>query len=422
MQTQGTAKRLILSVMWAGVLLSASSDVAAITKNITAEFKVDPAKPNQNIFLNTTPQEGYCVRYPTNCAAYNTFSLQLPIRFSSEVAIEANETDQRKGAMFKVPATWRPVEVINKKNNQRETVEVRISGIGVLWETDERVDVLAGLDNGDWPQAHRILWEGGAWQFPPNGCGYSGSADWGTNHYASFWTTPNDIVCAKQAKYRIPAFRYEYVDFAYELRTPNPLGMSDGDYEGQITYGIGPNMDFDMGDVMVTSESEVTLTLTLNVQHTLKVTLPPGGNNIELLPQGGWQQWLSQGRKPTRLFRDQTFNISTSSRFRMWLQCQDSAGGDTCHIRDPVSSHSVPVNVSVSLPYGLVDESGSPVNRRPLRLKDNASDIFQPGFYLDRRAGTLHFEISSAQVADMLEDGRERRYSGTVAVVWDSEV
>lgn len=415
------AKRVAAHLMCLGMLLTTSPISEAISKNITADFKVDPAKPNQNIFVNTTPQEGYCVRYPTNCIANKTFSLQLPIKFSSVAAIEANHSDQRQGAMFKVPADWRAVEVINKKNNQRETVEVRISGIGVLWMTNERVDVLTGIENGDWAQGHRVLWTGSSWQNPPLGCGYSGSADWGPKHYASFWTVPSDIVCAKQARFRIPAFSYDYVDFAYELRTPNPLGMSDGDYEGQITYRIGPNMDFDMGDIMVSTESEVTLELKLNVQHTLKVTIPPGGNTVELLPAGGWQQWLSQGRKPTRLFRDQTFNISTSSRFRMWLECPDS-GDNACHIRDPVSGHSVPVSVSVSLPYGLVDEAERPVNRRPLHLEGSNADIFQPGFYLDRRAGTLHFDITASHVAQMLETDQARDYSGTVTVVWDSEV
>lgn len=422
MQTQGTVRRVITSVVCAGVLLGASSNVAAISKKITAEFKVDPAKPNQNIFVNTTPQEGYCVRYPTNCAAHDTFSLQLPIRFSSVAPIEANHTDERKGAMFKVPASWRPVEVINRKNNQRETVEVRISGIGVLWITNERVDDLTGIENGDWGKAHGVLWTGASWQSPPPGCGYSGSADWGPNHYASFWTVPSDVACAKQARFRIPDFRYEYVDFAYELRTPNPLGMSEGDYEGQITYRIGPNMDFDMGDIMASTESEVTLDLTLNVKHTLKVTIPPGGNDIELLPSGGWQQWLSQGRKPTRLFRDQTFNISTSSRFKMWLECPDTGSDNACHIRDAVSAHSVPVSVSVSLPYGLVDEAERPVNHHPLQLDNSTSAIFQPGFYLDRRAGTLHFEIPASQVEQMLVTDQSRHYAGTVTVVWDSEV
>jgi hypothetical protein len=422
MQLVEKTKRVVTFLMYLGVLLGTSPTADAINKNITAEFKVDPAKPNQNIFVNTTPQEGYCVRYPTNCSANKTFSLQLPIRFSSVAPIEANHTDQRKGAMFKVPADWRAVEVINKKNNQRETVEVRISGIGVLWMTDEDVDDLVGFDNGDWAQAHKILWEGGAWLYPPNGCGYSGSADWGPRHYASFWIVPSDVVCAKQAKFRIPDLRYEYVDFAYELRTPNPLGMSDGDYEGQITYRIGPNMDFDMGEIMVSTESEVTLELKLNVKHTLKVTLPPGGNKVELLPPGGWQQWLSQGRKPTRLFRDQTFNISTSSRFKMWLECPDTGGDNACHIRDAVSAHSVPVSVSVSLPYGLVDEAERPVNHHPLQLDSSTSAIFQPGFYLDRRAGTLHFEIPASQVEQMLVTDQSRHYAGTVTVVWDSEV
>jgi hypothetical protein len=38
----------------------------------------------------------------------------------------------------------------------------------------------------------------------------------------------------------------EYLDFAYELETPDPLGMSSGHYTGSLTYSVGPNGDFDL--------------------------------------------------------------------------------------------------------------------------------------------------------------------------------
>ena len=47
--------------------------------------------------------------------------------------------------------------------------------------------------------------------------------------------------------------RYHYLDFAYELVTPNPLGMSSGKYRGDLTYTVGPSLDFDMGDIMLPS-------------------------------------------------------------------------------------------------------------------------------------------------------------------------
>jgi hypothetical protein len=170
------------------------------------------------------------------------------------------------------------------------------------------------------------------------------------------------------------------------------------------------------------SDNVIVLDFRLDVEHVLKVDIPPGGNRVELVPQGGWQAWLNQGRKPTRLFRDQTFNISASSRFKMNLECQYTQDGKTCSLREPVSGHVVPLNVSVSLPHGLTDAGGQPVNRRQLLRDGSGTELFQPGFYVDRRPGTLHFEIPSGEVAEMIYPGQPRQYSGNVTVIWDSDV
>jgi hypothetical protein len=66
------------------------------------------------------------------------------------------------------------------------------------------------------------------------------------------------------------------------------------------------------------------------------VAIPPDGHKVVLEPAGGWQSWLEQGRKPVRLFRDQTFHISASSRFKMQIGCEIPGLYD-CMIRDPVS-------------------------------------------------------------------------------------
>jgi hypothetical protein len=230
-------------------------------------------------------------------------------------------------------------------------------------------------------------------------------------------------VCSKTAKFDIPlSFRYLYFVFAYELKTPDPLAMKSGKYTGTMPYTVGPRQDFDMGDVMIPNDNQLTLNFSLDVRHTLKVEIPPGGNRIELVPQGGWQAWLTQGRKPTRLFRDQTFNLSSSSRFKMSLDCQYSEDGNRCLVRDPVSGHFVPLDVSLTLPNGLVDAAEQPVSRRPLRRDGMGTELFQPRFYVDRKPGALHFEIAQDQVGEMLKPGVARTYSGTVTVVWDSEV
>jgi len=197
--------------------------------------------------------------------------------------------------------------------------------------------------------------------------------------------------------------------------------MSSGEYKGSLTYTAGPGGDFDMGDVLLPNDTAITLNFTLDVMHSLKVEIPPGGNRIELIPQGGWQAWLNQGRKPVRLFRDQTFHVSSSSRFKMQLECQ-YALGNTCALRDADSTDFVPLNTSVTLPNGLTDAAGQAVQRRPLRLDGSGTELIQPGFYLDRKPAALHFEIAREHVETMLRDGVSNTWSGDVTVIWDSEV
>ncbi|MCY1452506.1 hypothetical protein D9M71_694300 [compost metagenome] len=82
----------------------------------------------------------------------------------------------------------------------------------------------------------------------------------------------------------------------------------------------------------------------------------------------------------------------------------------------------MPLNTSVSLPNGLTDASGQPVHRRPLRIDGGGTELFQPGFYVERKPGTLHFEIAREHVEQMLHEGVSKTFSGDVTVIWDSEV
>ncbi|WP_414912233.1 hypothetical protein [Pseudomonas sp. IT-P44] len=403
-----------------GLLLTVCGSSAwAIDVSIQASFRPDSANPQQNRFKNDTPPSGYCADYPVQCSDNEMFSLRVPIQFHSNAPIEANHASPRQGATFKVPAQWSELSVVHEATGEPETVRVRIAGLGSTYVTEDVISLVGG--GSDYRIAHNQLW-GASWVYAPVPCLYSGVGYFGSEYYRFFWKTPTEGTCSKQARFDVPWLRYDYLDFAYELVTPNPLGMSAGRYTGNLTYSVGPNGDFDMGDVMQPTDSALTLNFTLEVQHTLKVEIPPGGNRIELVPQGGWQAWLTQGRKPTRLFRDQTFNLSSSSRFKMNLGCQYVVNAETCALKDRVSNHYVPINVSVTLPNGLVDAASQPVNRRPLRRDGSGTEQFQPRFYVDRKPGTLHFEIAQDQVGEMIKPGVARSYSGLVTVIWDSEV
>ena len=171
---------------------------------------------------------------------------------------------------------------------------------------------------------------------------------------------------------------------------------------------------------MIPSENELVFNFTLKVEHVFKIEIPPGGNKIVMLPEGGWQAWLNQGRRPVRLFRDQTFNIWTSAPFKMSMDCEHYAANSTCALQDE-KNNQVPVDVSVSLPSGLVDADQQAVNRRRLRVDGVGSERFDPILYIDRKPGTLHFEVGKGAVEEMLQRN-SRTYSGDITVIWDSQV
>lgn len=401
------------------LLLAGMSTASAVTMDISASFRPDPLKPRENTFTNTTPLGGYCFLHAAQCNALGISSVFFPIDVNASGPIQDNHASIRQGAMFKVPAQWRTVTVTHAITGESSVVEMRVAGIGAQYR-DLDVTALTGVPNVN--VAHGLLW-GSAWNEAPSPCRSSGlGAGVSAVTYSFFWHFPQTGVCAKQARYLIPSFRYDQVSFSYELRTPNPLKMSAGRYTGTMSYSIGPGGDFDFGDVMVANDSLLTLNFQLEVEHTLRVEVPPGGNKVVLEPQGGWQAWLNHGQKPTRLFRDQTFHLWASSRFKMNLHCQFADASDnTCMLWAPSSGLLVPVNISVTLPSGLTDAAGQPVNRRRLYLDGSGTELFQPGIFIDRKPGILHFEVGRDQVGQMLT-GDAKQYGGTVTVIWDSEV
>ncbi|NMZ15427.1 hypothetical protein [Pseudomonas rhodesiae] len=408
------ASPLNLAVLVGLLSLGGAGTAQAISENITALFKPDPTNPMVNKFQNTTPISSICQSHiPTQCQALNLFSLRIPgFDALSNGPILANHADERQGFMVQVPSHWRNVLVTHTKTGETETVQMRIAGFGGLWQVPRPPGVSAWAQPGvGWTQQ---------WARAPSPCISTGHLKAGLQTATYFWMVPEGAgVCSRKPSQELAYMRIYQMEYAYELRTPNPLGMSSGEYTGSLTYTMGPGGDYDFGDVLIPTDNQLTFSIFLEVQHDLKVEVPPGGNRIELVPQGGWQAWLNQGRKPARLFRDQTFNISASSRFKMQLECE-RVMGNTCALRN-ADGHQVPLDISVSLPYGLNRPDGSAVNRQPLLLSGAGTELFQPGYYVNRRPGTLHFEVAKEHADSMLAQGGST-YSGQATVIWDSDL
>lgn len=410
--SRGTGKtKLWTLALWASLT---AGNAQALTEEITAVFRPDPSNPTVSKFVNTTPQSGICPGHiPVYCAANGLFTIRTTaLRAIANAPIRAFHTDPRQGAMWKLPTEWRSVLVTHVGTGRTEYVQMRLGGFGHRWDAVPNALVFNNPANANnW-------WSN--WITAPSPCQGVNYAASNRYYMVFFWLFPeNSGICNRVPSEEITRLSFVHTEYAYAMKTPNPLGMAAGEYTGSIVYTVGPGADIDFGDVMIPNDNILAFNFTLTVDHQLKVELPPGGNRIVLEPQGGWQAWLNGGRKPSRLFRDQTFNLWTSSAFKMTLECPEPMG-NTCSVRN-AAGHQVPLDVAVSLPPGLSDASGRPVNRLPLRLDGSGTELFQPSMYLDRRPSTLHFEVKADAVEQMLEQPGST-YSGTATVVWDSEV
>ena len=397
------------AVVLAALLCSFIPLSLAATQDITAEFRPDPSNPMVNRFTNTTPQSGVCPGHmPARCEALGIFSIRTwDINFVASGPIAANHADPRQGLMFKVPSEWRSFEVVSPKGD-RKTVEMRISGIGSRFNTTNPPGVYA------WSPLPAN------WTHAPSPCQYTGMWAAAPTLRLWFWLVPEGAgACNLVTPFDVPSSSFSMLEYTYELRTPNPLDMDAGQYRGSITYGVGPHQDFDFGDIYQPNDDVLTFNFDLRVEHNLKVDLPPGGSRVELLPEGGWQAWLNRGRQPARLFRDQTVVISASTRFKMQLECS-LAIGNTCGLRNDAGDE-VPLQVGVTLPFGLRDQYGQAVDKLPLRLDGSGSELFQPGHYVNNRPASLHFAVERDDVKEMLKHPGST-YNGVVTVIWDSEV
>ncbi|MHB2249600.1 hypothetical protein [Pseudomonas fitomaticsae] len=397
---------------WLGILAAlAFPSVEAANQEIRALFQPDPSQPNKNVFVNKTPNSGYCVVAPAQCAENKMFSIQIPVRFVSNRAIAPGDD-----VSLRVPANWRRLTVTHQGSGETETVEVRIIGIGSKYGLSDTAVNLTGAPNP--LEGHRKLWRNNSWVNAPAPCSSSSLGFLGPSTYTFFWRSWTEATCTKVAAYRIPSMSFDALDFAYELRTPNPLGMSSGLYTGSLSYTLGPSGDFQMGAMMVPDDGNLTLDFVLDVQHTLKVELPPGGNKIALEPAGGWQHWIDSGRRPTEIFRDQPFFISSSSRFKVMLQCS-SLGGSDCDIGNNQVGFSK-FQIRLTMPPGIKGPGGH--DGWSGTLSHNMwIGPFEPGRYIDRKQGMLRFFISP-RFLDFLRPGMNGTLTGNATIIFDSEV
>lgn len=230
----------------------------------------------------------------------------------------------------KVPSSWRDVQVTHMETGETETVQMRIAGIGTRWDVPGA---------GAWATTDKswsYYWHNGA---PPcQGVNYLAAS---TTFALFFWIVPEGAgACSVTPGLDIPRMSYRHLQL-------------------HLAGRAHPHRD------------------------------PPARRQPRrTIARRRLAGLAHRGRQPSRLFRDQTFSIFASGRFKMNLEC-GLAIGNTCGLRNGAGD-AVPLQVGVSLPFGLNDQHGQAVNKLPLRLDGSGSELFQAQHLYrrcDRRLG-----------------------------------
>lgn len=370
---------------------------------ITARFQPDENNPDVNQFRNTTPNEGYCMALPSQCVG--KFSVGFP-NITANFSLPRGE---RLG--FRVPRSWQDLQITHSDGSTR-VLKFRVVAMGAIYR-------FRGTVTSSGARSHADLWEGGAFATAPSGCTSAGASEFTSEYYRFFWNFNSDSECFKVSRYNVPSMYVYGLNFMYELQTPDPLDMSVGNYTGSLNYTIGPNGDFKMG-LIAPTDPIMNLNFTLTVHHALRVQFPVNSNLLSLQPQGGWQQWVTNGSNytPPKLMMNQPFQQWASTRFKMQVQCQYNVGDD-CGIQNSAGDTLVPVKTFVTFPMGIRDASKRAVNKHP--LSNTTASIFTPTRYESNARSTMHFEVDKNGVDAMIKSGGGG-FRGDVTIIWDGDI
>ncbi len=351
-------------------------------------------------FENTTPPAAFCERWASFCR--NREVVDLPITYVKDV-IEADIRDQY---YMKLPGR-RQVDVFRDQGGESHTLDFEFTAVS------QRT---SGPPYSNSPVYNSVL---------AGGC--TKAATFANPPWVGFiWevTTPQSPAACYSRNTRAQPDYHAVVTavdmgVSYNLIMPAPYRMKPGIYRGSATYTIGPGGDFDFGNgVSQLNGNSLTINFVLDVQHAFFFDFPPGSDRAVLEPRGGWQNWLSGGAVPQRLYRDLPFKLSSTGPFKVYKLCQYDVGM-LCGLRTD-NGDQVPVQLALSLPAGI-QYQGRPVERLLLPTGRVQALQFDAVTTTLNRPGQLHFEVGKDDVRAMLAHAGST-YTGQVTVVFDAEL
>ncbi|WP_345830785.1 hypothetical protein AAGR22_05415 [Erwinia sp. HDF1-3R] len=387
---------------FATMLLAGGADAA--TLDITMQFKADIYAPAENEFKNTTPVSGYCMYYPINCAK-GEFSILIP-GLSAVKTFEKASPEIKNHTYIAIDGRIKHVTLTNTKTGETTTAEFRWAFIGMTYNR-----------LSSWQNIIDAM----------NGSGYFIKGDcsgrrgmFGDNFYDIAWSIyEKQAVCYRRLNYDSADGKIKVKDFSigYVIKTPKPLELPAGEYEGEVVYTVGDGMDVDVG-AQSYSDNEVRIRIRATVEHAFYLHFPRGSENVQLSPPDGWSAWINGGMIPQRLSREVPFTLTSSGSFKVSMQCQYAAG-QGCGLQNPASGETVPLDVRMTVP-GLTS-GRQPVHNMLLNTDTAGQIIDNSGWFAVDLRSKLDFVVNRPEVEKMVKaPGSD--WKGVVTLIFDSDV
>jgi hypothetical protein len=399
--------KAITKILLLLIITSFLSGVAnADEVTITTEFTPSATNPSNNKFTNTTAISGFCGRYP-NSSYCSTGAVTIGTRINAtNRSLNVLSNDMRDQVYQRVNARWRSVQLYDLKTRKSITVSFRISGMFLrfksnrAWELNDfnnagRAPV--GTCNGTTNLYNSITYEYG-WTYEENG---------GECHKPVKNLQMNDVIM-------------DSVSIGYELTSPSPMTLPNGEYVGSITYDVGNNSEIDLGNATY-NHNELKINIRTTIKHDFKVE-HTSSQKVMLEPQDGWDSILGSSNAEIPLLGNSSFALTASAPFSLYLECEHSQLG-SCALQKEGSDEKVPVIVSVSMPQMRNMFTGEAVKDMTLPMKQNHLPNFnlEPIQFNDAAASTIQFRINGPSSRKMISQPGTN-WKGAVTLIFDADL
>ncbi|WP_314924239.1 hypothetical protein [Aeromonas piscicola] len=376
---------------------------AAVVK-VTAEYKPAVYEADNGTFVSTTK----CVKtsdgmWLSSCSG-GVMSLDS-LLFSLKTKVKRNvkkNISNTKDSFVSLGSLGNKTMIITSDKGQQFSVLFKPDKLGVHF------DAVVNQDDG-WKIYHTSFTN------PKGGCQYLDRTVAGNVNLTAWivlWGGVGGKSCYTELSVDVLS-EIKAMFFGFKIKPPSPLEMPNGNYTGSINLSVGPNKDIDLGNGEY-EDNQLTIELTLKVQHQIKMEFPPGSDKVVLQPPGGWHDWIYRGKsnQPPYLIAELPYRLSISSDYNVWLNCQ-YAYGEVCML----NNERLGMQVRLEVIYVNKSKEEHP-------LKHGVKKLFSAslgGPYFINEARSIIFKVQKPALTLMMEHPGST-YKGNVTLIYDAAI